>query len=70
MYFGSHSSTFLSVGIMNYFNSSCLNSGAYVLSTAQFLCLSECSNGGDSHLGTAHSNTTQGGYLLSFLYSL
>lgn len=29
------------------------------------LCLAERSDGGDCHLGTAHSNTTQGTYLLS-----
>lgn len=34
------------------------------------LCLSERSNGGDCHLGTAHSNTTQGRKLVLFLFSV
>lgn len=32
-----------------------------------YLCLPERSNGGDCHLGAAHSNTTQGRYMLSCL---
>lgn len=43
----------------------------FITPTVLSFCLPERSNGGDCHLGTAHSNTTQGRYLLfSLRFSL